>query len=162
MRRYPLAMVCLVALDACTPPGPREHGSGEAEWDGRPPMRWSGSCVYEVQTRWATALPHIIRLTADSSEWSIVLSGSRRFPVGRITLSPTGEGGTQGLVLEGATVRGAVLGALEVTRRSDSTFVDVVGTKAYQDTVPLEAVCRLGPISPIESAAVSPPSRSPA
>jgi hypothetical protein len=119
-------------------------------------MRWSGSCVYEVQTRWATALPHIIRLTADSSEWSIVFSGPGRFPEGRITLSPTGEGGTQGLVLEGATVRGAVLGALEVTRRSDSTFVDVVGTKAYQDTVPLEAVCRLGPISPIESAAVSP------
>jgi hypothetical protein len=147
MRRYPLAIVCLIALAACSRPGPREQGRGEAAWGGGPLVRWSGSCTYEVQTRWASTLPHIIRLTADSAEWSIVFSGPRRFPTDRIRLSSTGEGGFQGLVLEGATVRGAVLGALQVTRRSDSTFIDVVGAKAHRDTVPLEAACRLSPIS---------------
>lgn len=149
MRGYSLVMVCLVASDACTPPGPREQGRGEAAWDGRPPIRWSGPCVYEVQTRWASALPHIIRLVADTSEWSIVVSGSNGFPEGRTVLSPIGEGKTQGLVLEGATVRGTVLGALEVARGSDSTFISIVGTKAYRDTVSLEAACRLGQLSTV-------------
>ena len=148
MRWYWSTLVCLVALDACTPPGPRERGRGEAAWGGTPPIRLSGPCVYEVQTRWATALPHIVRLTDDTSEWSIVLSGSSRFGEGRTDLSPTGEGGSQGLVLEGATVRGTVLGALDVSRHSDSTFIEFVGVKAYRDTVRLEAACRLGPIPP--------------
>ena len=62
-------------------------------------------------------------------------------------MSPTGEGGTQAIVLEGATVRGAILGELEVTRGSDSIIISIVGMKAYRDTVSLEAACRLGRIS---------------
>lgn len=73
--------------------------------------------------------------------------GPRRLGPGRIDPAATGEGGYQGLVMEGATVRGAVLGALEVSRVSDSTFVEIVGRKAYRDTVPLRASCRLGPWS---------------
>jgi hypothetical protein len=110
-------------------------------------VRWNGSCLYEVQTRWATALPHIIRLNADSAEWSIVISGPDDLPEGRTALSATGEGGFQGLVLEGATVRGSLMGTLEVTRHSDSSFIDLVGMKAHRDTVPLRATCRLGPIA---------------
>ncbi len=138
--------MCVIGVAACTRPGPREQGSGEAAWEGSPPTSWRGSCTYEVQTRWATALPHIVRLVADTSEWSIVLSGPRRFPDGQVELSPTGTGGIQGLVLDGATVRGAVLGTLDVMSRSDSTFISIVGTKAYRDTVPLAAACRLGPL----------------
>ena len=150
MRWWPSALVCVIGVAACTRPGLREQGSGEAAWEGSPPTRWRGSCAYEVQTRWATSLPHIVRLVADASDWSIVFSAPRRFAEGRVELSPTGTGGIQGLVLDGATVRGAVLGTLEVTRRSDSTFVSIVGTKAYRDTVPLAASCRLGPIPATE------------
>lgn len=110
-------------------------------------MRWTGSCGYEVHTRWSTQLPHVIRLVADTLEWSIVISGPRRFPEGRTELTPAGSGGVQGVVLEGNTVRGAVLGALDVNRRSDSTFVTIAGTKARRDTVALNAACRLAPIT---------------
>ena len=131
---------------ACTQPGPRGAGRGEAAWQDDPPVEWAGPCVYEVQTRWATSLPHILTLRADSGGSSVVLSGPRPFPTGRTDLSPTGRGGIQGLVFDGSTVRGAVLGTLEVSRVADSTFIEVVGTKARADTVPLRMACRLGPL----------------
>ena len=83
------------------------------------------------------------------------MSSPRRFPTGVIDLSPTGLGETQGLVLEGNTVRGAILGTLAVTRHLDSTLVDVSGIKVYQDTVRLEAACRLGPISALQTAVLT-------
>lgn len=144
MRGLGWTLLSGLTLVACARPGPRSQGEGEASWGGDPP--WSGPCVYEVQTRWATPLPHIIRLTEGGGERSLVLQGRRRFPSGSTVLSPAGAGGIQGLVLEGATVRGAVLGTLVVTHRADSTFVDIAGTKAYRDTVPLEAGCQLGPV----------------
>lgn len=95
MRRDPIVL-CLVALEACTPPGPRDQGRGDAT---------------------------------------------------RTALLAAGEGGAQGLVMEGATVRGSVLGSVEIVRHSDSTFVDIVGEKAYRDTVQMHATCRLGRVS---------------
>jgi hypothetical protein len=97
-----------------------------------------------VHTRWATPLPHVVRLSADDAPWSIQISRRRAFPTGRSTLSTTGAGDVRGIVLEGNTVRGAVLGDLEVSRTGDSTLIRIAGTKAYRDTVPLEATCRLG------------------
>ena len=141
------ALVFLSGLTACTMPGERARGRAEAAWGDPPSVRWTGSCAYEVQTRWATSLPHIVRLASDSDEWSVVLSSARRLPVGRTPLSPPGERGAQALVLEGATVRGAVQGAVQLSRRADSTFLEIEGTKVYRDTVPLQAACRLGPSS---------------
>lgn len=147
MRRRILAILGAIALSACSRPGPREQGRAHAEWGVSESTRWSGTCLYSTRTRWATTLPHIVRLSADDSEWAIVLSARRRLSTGRLELSPTGERGVQGIVFEGGTVRGSVLGTLHVARRVDSTFIDLVGVLAYRDTVPLEATCRLGPIA---------------
>ena len=140
-------MVLLLCLTACTRPGLRGEGRGEARWDDRPAVDWTGSCTYEVQTLWSTTLPHVLRLAADDSDWSIVISGPGRFPEGRNELSPVGEGRIQGLVLDGGMGQGSVFGSIDVSRRADTTTVDIVGMKAYRDTVPLEATCRLGPVS---------------
>ena len=146
MRRPILAIICTIAVGACSGPGPREQGQAQAEWGDSESTRWTGTCLYSTKTQWATGLPHVVRLSADDSELAIVLSAPQQLSTGRTELSPTGEGGVQGIVFDGGTVLGSVLGSLQVTRRADSTFIDLNGALAHRDTVPLEAACRLGPI----------------
>jgi hypothetical protein len=140
-----LVVVSGLVLAACDAPGLRAEGRAEATWGSRPAVSWTGICRYEVQTRWASNLPHIVVLTAEDADWSIRISGRRSPPNGRVTLSPGGEGDFQALVMSGSTVVGSVLGTLETSRRADSIRIEVRGRKVYRDTVPLQATCRMEP-----------------
>lgn len=143
--RPSLMLLWALTFASCAKPGVRSEGRGGASWEGSPHTSWEGDCVYDVQTRWASTLPHVIRLMSDDGRWSVVVSSSRSFARGRSELRPTGQGGVQGLVMDGATVRGALLGTLEWSTTPDSTLVTVVGTKVYRDTVGFRASCRLSP-----------------
>jgi hypothetical protein len=85
-------------------------------------------------------------LSDDDGDWSVVISGRRRFASGR-TAFRNGEGrGLHGLVMDGNTVRGRVRGTFDLTRVGDSTFVGIAGSRTHQDTVAFQAECRLGPV----------------
>jgi len=142
-----------LVLAACDAPGLRTEGSAEAAWGSRPPVSWTGTCRYEVQTRWASNLPHVVVLTANDADWSIRISGRRSPPNGRVTLSPAGEGDFQALVTNGSTVVGNVLGTLGTSRGENGIWIEVRGRKVYRDTVPLHATCRMEPATTAAAAA---------
>jgi hypothetical protein len=130
---------------ACTPPGPRADGTGRAGWAGPDSARISGRCVYSVTTRWAAPLNHSIRWRDDSSELSVVLSSSRRLGEGSRELDPdSAERDPLVLVMDGATVIGAVRGAIETRQSGDSVIHAIRGEKVHRDTLPFQAECRLG------------------
>ncbi|MDH3206527.1 MAG: hypothetical protein OEO79_07940 [Gemmatimonadota bacterium] len=149
LRRFAwLALPLLVVgLAACVRPGPRSEGAAEASWGGRDEAELNGTCVYSVSTKWAATLNHSVQWEDADSEYRVVVSSSRRMGVGSVDLQP--EGGQRDplvLVMDGNTSRGAVWGILETAEVDDLTVHRISGTKVYQDTVPFQAECRLGPL----------------
>lgn len=139
----PLALGLVTA--SCTKPGPRGDGRATVSMGGPAPVEWEGPCVYSIATRWATSVPHGLRLSDDKSDWSVVISSRRRFASGRTKFRDGAGRGIIGVVFDGNTVRGSVRGTLDLKRVGDSTFVEIAGTRTHQDTVALQAACRLGP-----------------
>jgi hypothetical protein len=139
-------LVIGLSVSSCEKPGLRGDGTSVVV-AGEAAIRWEGTCEYSVSTRWATALPHVLRLQDESSRSAIVISRRSAWSAGR-TEFPTGENrALLGLALDGATVDGGILGSLEISRSGDSLFAVVHGHIAGRDTVPLEASCRIGPLT---------------
>ncbi len=134
-------------LSSCEKPGVRGEGTSAVIVGGEAATRWTGTCRYSVQTRWSTGLPHILRLDDEHSTSSIVISARRPWTSGRAEF-PVGEDrAILGLALDGSTVDGGILGSIEIFRVGDSLFAVVEGQIAGRDTVPLEASCRVGPLT---------------
>lgn len=137
----------VVGLAACERPGPRSEGTADASWGGRDQAEVNGTCVYSVSTKWAATLNHSVHWQDADSEYRVVVSSSREIGVGSVDLQP--EGGQRDplvLVMDGNTSRGAVWGVLETAEVDDLTVHRISGMKVYQDTVPFQAECRLGPL----------------
>lgn len=133
-----LATTCL----ACDKPGVR--GTGVATAAVGTVTEWTGSCEYSVQTRWSAQLRHILELKPTEGSASIALQSRRAWSPGRRSFSDEANRTLLGLVLDGATVEGGIIGTLRVTETTDSLIVDVSGQMAGRDTVPLVAQCRVG------------------
>lgn len=140
-----MLVLCLFGA-SCAEPGPRGDGISEVTVAGDNPIAWSGTCLYSVQTRWATRLPHILRLDDNLSDRALVISGSKKWTAGRLEFRSGGGPGILGLAFQGSVVEGSLLGSLEVLRAGDSTFFAARGFLAARDTAPLTAACRLGPL----------------
>jgi hypothetical protein len=95
-----------------------------------------------VQTRWATALPHILRLESDSGE-ALVIQSPDRYQSGQINFPGSGDRSIQGRAMDGATVAGALSGTLDVSQADDSTRIDIAGVRTKRETVPFDASCLL-------------------
>lgn len=134
-----------LTVAACEQPGVRGEGTATVVLAGDVVTEWTGTCRYSVQTRWATALPHILRLEDDSSQASLVISGRKAWSAGRMDLSEGVGRPILGIAMQGSTVEGRILGSVEISLAGDSTFAEARGRIAGRDTVPLEAWCRLGP-----------------
>lgn len=132
-----LAIACL----GCDKPGVR--GTGVASATVGAAEEWTGSCEYSVETRWSSQLRHILRLKANEGSASIVLQSRRAWSQGRRDFSAEANRTLLGLVLDGATVEGGIIGSLSVRKTSDSLIVDVSGQMAGRDTVPLVALCQI-------------------
>ncbi len=117
-----------------------------AEWSTSPPTSWSGPCVYTVHTRWASNLPHELRLRGDDTELWATISSRRGYRPGSSELQSTGMGDLQGLVQDGGTVVGSLMGLLEVVQVGDSTFFSLSGRTERLDTIPFRMACRLGSV----------------
>ena len=132
-----LTTICL----GCEKPGVR--GTGVARAAVGSGAEWTGPCEYSVQTRWSAQLRHILELRANEGSASIVLQSRGAWSPGRRTFSDEANRTLLGLVVDGATVEGGIMGSLHVTETSDSLIVDVSGQMAGRDTVPLVAQCRV-------------------
>jgi hypothetical protein len=141
LRKAILATVLTAACLGCDKPGTR--GTGVATAAVGADVEWTGSCEYSVETRWSAQLRHILRLKATEGSASIVLQSRRAWSPGRRSLSAEANRTLLGLVLDGATVDGGILGSLSIAGTSDSLIVDVNGQMAGRDTVPLVAQCRV-------------------
>ena len=49
--------------------------------------------------------------------------------------------------MEGATVRGALSGTLDISSVGDGATIVITGERTRRETVPFEATCRLGAIA---------------
>ena len=143
--------LCLVVLSlvgtACRQPGVKATGRAHVVMDSEEDSSWVGTCEYTLSTRWATRLPHVVRMDNLSGEDAIVLSASGALRSGETRLPMEGRRRIQGLALDGSTVRGSLQGTVYVSRSGDSTVIVLRGQRTHRDTVPLTAECRIGPIS---------------
>ena len=135
-------LAVFLLLAGCDRPGVR--GTGVASATVGAGAELTGSCEYSVETRWSSQLRHILRLKANEGSASIVLQSRRAWSQGRRDFSAEVNRTLLGLVLDGATVEGGILGSLRIEKTSDSLIVDVNGQVAGRDTVPLVARCRIG------------------
>ena len=136
-----LGTVLAIACLGCDKPGVR--GTGVASATVGAGEEWTGPCEYSVETRWSAQLRHILRLEATEGSASIALQSRRAWSPGRRSFSEEANRTLLGLVLDGATVDGGIIGSLSVRKTSDSLIVDVSGHMAGRDTVPLVAQCRV-------------------
>lgn len=144
--RRGLLVLGLLTL-SCTRPGPRLAGSAAVYLGGPEPMHWSGPCVYDISTRWATSVPHSLTLSDDQSDMHVAIYASRSFRPGHREFPTYTGGAIQAFVKDGATIHTAVKGRLDVVRVGDSTFIAIVGSDLHEDEIPFEAECSLGPLA---------------
>ena len=108
---------------------------------------FTGRCVYEVTTRWAAQLNHIVRLEEEGGDDAIVIQNDRRLPVGRSTFREQGASGPiLGLAMDGGTVRGGLSGTIEVSEDGDGTVIVVDGARYGREPAGLLATCHLQPV----------------
>ena len=141
--RRAAAGVAVLLVAACTPPGVRSEGTAQVDWaDGI--GSFTGPCTYEVTTRWAAQLNHIVRLEEQGGDDAIVIQNDRRLPRGRSSFRDHGASGPiMGLAMDGGTVRGGLTGTIEVSEEGEEEVLAVTGARAGRDTVGLRATCRL-------------------
>ncbi len=142
-RSLPIAIGAALTITClgCEKPGVR--GTGIAAATVGAGAEWTGPCEYSVETRWSSRLRHILRLRATEGSASIVLQSRRAWSQGRRDFSDEANRTLLGLVLDGATVEGGIIGSLIVREAPDSLIVDVSGRMAGRDTAPLVAQCRV-------------------
>ena len=141
LRTFGGCWALVLLITSCTRPGVRGEGRARVEWAGEAP--WNGRCVYLVATRWATELPHVLRMEDEGSDGALVISSRRPFQVGATRIPRTGGSALQGIAMDGSTVRGALEGTLDVSEQADSTTFVLQGIRAYRDTVSFRARCRI-------------------
>lgn len=134
-----MVAIGLLAM-ACTRPGVRGAGTGTVELGGTFDLRWSGSCEYEVHTRWATSLQHVLTLSGEGHHLEIATRTG--FAPGRYALVASDAGERRAMLVDGHTVRGAVDGWLEIAGGGDERVAIVSGQIAHRDRGPIRAECR--------------------
>ena len=130
----------LVVVAACTQPGIRGRGDGRLDLGGTFDLHWTGTCTYEVHTRWSTPLPHVATLAGDG--FSLEVGSAVEFAAGRYPLVAADASQRRALLLEDHTVRGAVDGSLDVQLDGDDVVLTITGTIDHRDRGDISAACR--------------------